>query len=124
MRGSSPLSVLVFGVAVGYQSWRSMVAALDQELRLHALQVAAALRPAGDGRFDVRPDAGGARMYSRQEGDQPYYVIWAPGGELIDRSEPSRDATTPPPPGARTIDGRRELSVPVPAGRRGGPRRA
>src|SRR5687767_5627650 len=45
--------VVLFGVAVSYQTWRSMIAALDQELRLHALQVAAALRPAGDGRFDV-----------------------------------------------------------------------
>ena len=100
-----------------------MVAALDQELRLHALQVAAALRPAATAALmcDLTPEA---LDLFQQEGDQPYYLDVSGRRELIDRSEPSRDATTPPPPGARTIEGRSELSVPGQAGWCGGPRRA
>jgi signal transduction histidine kinase len=109
------LVVAVYGGAVCYQARRSMMAALDDGLLVYARQVAAAVRPAGDGRFDVdlTPEAS---EYFRQDVDEAYYVIWSPGGELIDRSEPGLAADAPAPPGGRTVLGRREVSVRSPTG--------
>ena len=53
------LVVVLYGGAVVYQSWRSMVAGVDAELGSYAREVSKALRPVEGGRFDLElpPDA-------------------------------------------------------------------
>lgn len=113
--GVLALVILLFGGAVGYQAWRSSLASLDQELTVHARLVAAAVAPAGDGRFDVDLPAE-AIEYFRQEETRPYYAIWTAAGELVDRSDESGTTDGPPAAGARTVSGRREVAVPASAG--------
>jgi hypothetical protein len=47
------LVVLLYGGAVVYQSWRSMMAGVDAELEGYAREVGRALRPVEGGRFDL-----------------------------------------------------------------------
>jgi two-component system OmpR family sensor kinase len=102
--------VAIYGGAVCYQAWRSLLSALDAELQGAALQVAASLRPAGDDQFDVDLSPRIVDFF-RQNDNPPYYAIWNPRGELIDRSDVSDVQQRPPRSGPRTIDGRREVSV-------------
>jgi two-component system, OmpR family, sensor kinase len=113
--GVLALVIVLFGGAVGYQAWRSSLASLDQELTVHARLVAAAVTPAGDGRFDVDLPAE-AIEYFRQEETRPYYAIWTAAGELVDRSDESGSTDGPPATGSRTVSGRREVAVPASAG--------
>ena len=107
--------VAIYGGAVCYQAWRSLLSALDAELQGAALQVAASLRPAGDDQFDVDLSPGIVDFF-RQNDNPPYYAIWNPRGELIDRSDASEVQQRPSRSGPRTIDGRREVSVTAPSG--------
>ena len=113
------LVVVLYGGAVVYQSWRSMIAGVDTELQGYAREVANALRPVDGGRFDLElpPDAA-AYFFGRGATDAPgferdaggrrsYYVIWAPTGELVDRS----DAELTIGQGRQSPDYRREVSL-------------
>jgi heavy metal sensor kinase len=85
------LVVVVYGGAVVYQSWYSMMAAVDAELRRYASDVGNALRPVDGGRFDLELPAEAASYFFRRDGageENPYYVIWSPRGEVVDRSNP------------------------------------
>jgi signal transduction histidine kinase len=113
--GVLALVVASFGAAVSCQAWRSAIASLDRELLAHAHLVAAAVRPAGEGRLDVDlpPEA---VAYFRQDVQRPYYGIWTSDGTLVDSSDAGNSASDPPHPGARTMDGRREVTVSQPGG--------
>jgi two-component system, OmpR family, sensor kinase len=113
--GVLALVIVLFGGAVAYQAWRSSLASLDQELAMHARLVATAVAPVNDGRFDVDLPVE-AIEYFRQDEPRPYYVIWTSVGELVDRSDEDGSAVPPPAPGARTVSGRREVSVSASAG--------
>ncbi len=99
------LVVALYGGAVVYQSWRSMIAAVDAELEGYAREVGQALRPVEGGRFDLELPAAAAAFFQR-EGGRPYYVIRSANGELIDQSDPEL-------PIGRAGDsaGRREVSL-------------
>ena len=47
------LVVVLYGGAVVYQSWRSMIDGVDAELETYAREVADALEPVDGGRFDL-----------------------------------------------------------------------
>ena len=106
------LVVLVYGGAVIYQSWRSMTASVDAELEGYAREVAKALRPADRGRFDLELPPDAASYFFQREGGRPYYVIWAPNGEVIDRSDPDLNIGRP----GETPPGRREVTQHLPGG--------
>ena len=82
------LVVVLYGGAVVYQSWRSMMAGVDAELEAYAREVNSALKPVEGGRFDLELPADAAAYFFRREGGRPYYVIWGPNGELVDQSDP------------------------------------
>ena len=82
------LVVVLYGGAVVYQSWRSMIAGVDVELEAYAREVTKALRPVEGGRFDLELPTDAATYFFRREGGRPYYVIWGPAGELVDQSDP------------------------------------
>jgi two-component system OmpR family sensor kinase len=101
------LVVILYGGAVVYQSWRSITAAVDAELEGYAREIGAALRPAEGGRFDLELPSEVASYFFRREGRRPYYVIWAPGGELVDQADPDLNIQRP----GTTRAGRREVSL-------------
>ncbi|RPI54496.1 MAG: sensor histidine kinase [Acidobacteria bacterium] len=101
------LVVALYGGAVVYQSWRTMIAAVDAELAVHAREVSQALTPVEDGRFDLELPSEAAAYFFRPEGVRPYYVIWSRTGELVDRSDPELHVGLP----GNAAEGRRELSV-------------
>jgi two-component system OmpR family sensor kinase len=100
------LVVLLYGGAVVYQSWRSMMTGVDSELQAYAHEVGDALRPTAGGRFDLELASDAAAYFFRREGGRPYYVIWGPDGSLIDQSDPDLVVGRP----GNTAPGRREVS--------------
>jgi heavy metal sensor kinase len=64
-----------------------------------------ALKPVEGGRFDLELPSEAAAYFFQREGGRPYYVIWGPGGELVDQSDPDLQVVR-----GRTADGRRERS--------------
>jgi two-component system OmpR family sensor kinase len=99
------LVVVLYGGAVVYQSWRSMMAGVDAELEAYAREVNSALKPVEGGRFDLELPSEAAAYFFRREGGGPYYVIWGPNGELVDQSDPDLQVVR-----GRTAEGRREKS--------------
>ena len=65
-----------------------MMAGVDAELEAYAREVSKALKPVEGGRFDLELPPDAAAYFFRREGGRPYYVIWGPGGELVDQSDP------------------------------------
>lgn len=102
--------VVLYGVAIVYQSWRTATAAVDTELTAYGRRVADALRPTPDGRFDLDLPADAAAYFFRPRPDRPSYVIWSPDGRLVDQSIPAGDAPEDQPVG------RREVRLPAPGG--------
>jgi heavy metal sensor kinase len=82
------LVIMLFGGAVVYQSWRTMMAGVDAELDAYAREVTRALKPVDGGRFDLDLNADAATYFFRREGGHPYYIIRGPKGELVDQSDP------------------------------------
>ena len=80
--------VVLYGGAVVYQSWRSMIAGVDAELDGYAREVSNALTPVEGGRFDLALPQDAAAYFFRREGGRPYYVIRDRAGRLIDQSDP------------------------------------
>jgi heavy metal sensor kinase len=109
------LVVVLYGGAVGLQSWRAALRGIDAELAQQAEALAAALRPVDPAHFDLELGAESLAFF-RRERDKAYYVLWNQRGELVDRSDP--DIAVERPAGAivRTAFGGRELVVPGPAG--------
>ena len=101
------LVVLLFGGAVVYQSQRSMLAGVDAELDAYAREVSKALKPVEAGRFDLELPPDAATYFFHREGGRPYYVIWGPGGEIVDRSDPDLQVGRP----GNTAEGRRERTL-------------
>jgi hypothetical protein len=99
------LVVCLYGGAVVYHSWRSAMSAVDSELQAYGREVAQALRPVGNGRFDLELPSEAASYFFRREGGRPYYVIWTPSGDLIDQSDPDLHVGRP----GNTVPGRREI---------------
>lgn len=104
--------VVLYGGAVVYQSWRSMVAGVDAELDAYAREVSGALRPVEGGRFDLELPPDAATYFFRREGGRPfdgaqggpYYVIWGRDGALIDQSDADLHVERP----GNIPEGRRE----------------
>jgi heavy metal sensor kinase len=108
--------VAIYGGAVCYQAWRSMLSASDAALQGAALQVAASLRAAADDRFDLDLTPELVEFF-REEGSSRYYVIWSPRGELIDHSDADGERRArPSQAGPRSVNGRREVSVATASG--------
>ena len=104
--------VAMFGAAVCYIFWRTLVAQIDDELRTRAATITRSLQPVDGGTFDlILPDD--TQEYFQQE---PYYGIWASDHRVIDISDPAQVTGMPEVLGARLRDGRRELAVRAPAG--------
>ena len=80
--------VVLYGGAVVYQSWRSMIAGVDAELVAYAREVSNALKPVGRGRFDLELPPDAAAYFFSREGGRPYYVIRDGAGKLVDQSDP------------------------------------
>ncbi|MEO5741746.1 MAG: histidine kinase dimerization/phospho-acceptor domain-containing protein [Vicinamibacterales bacterium] len=97
--------VVSYGGAVIYQSRRSMMAGVDAELEAYARDVNKALKPVEGGRFDLELPSDAA--FFRREGARPYYMIWGPGGQLVDQSDPDLKVGRP----GSTAEGRREKTL-------------
>jgi heavy metal sensor kinase len=106
------LVVVLYGGAVVYQSWRSMIGDVDAELNGYAREVSAALEPVEGGRFDLELPPDAAAYFFRRDLGQPYYVIWNARGELVDQSDPQLQVRAP----GQTAPGRRELLTNARAG--------
>ena len=100
------LVIVLFGGAVVYQSWRTMMTAVDAELDAYAREVTKALKPVEGGRFDLELPAEAATYFFRREGGHPYYIIRGPKGELVDQSDPELHVSS----AANAVDERREKS--------------
>jgi signal transduction histidine kinase len=106
------LVIALFGGAVVYQSWRTMMAGVDAELDAYAREVTKALKPVEGGRFDLDLPSDAATYFFRREGGRPYYVIRGPNDELVDRSDPEVQVGS----AGSDVDGRREKSFPAAGG--------
>jgi heavy metal sensor kinase len=106
------LVVVLYGGAVVYQSWRSMVAGVDAELEAYAREVNNALKPVDGGRFDLELPPDAATYFFKREGGRPYYIIWSQRGELVDQSDPDLQVGRP----GNTAAGRREVVLQVASG--------
>ena len=82
------------------------MAGVDAELEVYAREIRNALKPVEGGRFDLELPPDAAAYFFRREGGRPYYVIWGPGGELVDQSDPEIQAGK----SGTAADGRREKS--------------
>jgi len=108
--------IVTFATAVGYMLWRSMTAEIDAGLQASAVSLADALRPAGNGEFDLdlpleyQPADGVAGPAAT------YYAVWTADGEVVDRSPVAFDIPFPVSAGVRTREGRRELTRSAAAG--------
>ena len=89
------LVVVLYGGAVVYQSWRSMIAGVDAELDAYAREVRKALRPVDGGRFDLELPADAAATSSGAKAAGPTTSSGAPGGELVDQSDPDLQVGRP-----------------------------
>ena len=98
--------IVLFGGAVVYQSWRTMMTGVDAELDAYAREVTKALKPVEGGRFDLELPAEAATYFFRREGGHPYYIIRGPKGELVDQSDPELHVGRP----ANAGEERREKS--------------
>lgn len=107
--------IVLFGAAVCYVAWRARLADIDARLAARAEALAAAVRPATAGTFDLTLPPDGADTALREE-VPVYHVLWTPGGAPIDRSDPALDVPIPAGPGARTRAGAREVAVRSEAG--------
>ncbi len=92
-----------FGGVVYFELHRTMLRAVDSDLRSHAEGLAGAKE---DRMRPFRPPAEG----------MPYGVIWDAAGDLVDRSDPSVEVPRPEGPGARDRGNLREVAVPGPEG--------
>ena len=101
------LVVVLYGGAVVYQSWRSMIDGVDAELETYAREVADALEPVDGGRFNLELPPDAASYFFTREGGRPYYVIWNAKGELVDQSDPEIRVER----AGHTAPGRREASL-------------
>ncbi len=108
------LVVGAFGITVCVAFWQSLVSRADAELSQEATAVAAALRPAEGGAFDLDLPDGLNADFSGASGAS--YAIWTAAGQVVDASDPDRHVPQPRTPGARTRAGRREVSVSGPHG--------
>jgi heavy metal sensor kinase len=84
-----------------------MLTGVDAELDAYAREVSKALKPVEGGRFDLELPPDAATYFFHREGGRPYYVIWAPGGEVVDRSDPDLQVGRP----GNTAEGRRERTL-------------
>ncbi len=109
------LVVAVFGTAVCYMFWRSLVVQVDADITQHAQQLAASLEPASDGTFDVNLSADLRAYFSQELADRPYYGLWTADGRPIDISDGRVAPERPVTSGARTRAGGREVVVAGPA---------
>lgn len=90
------LVVGLYGGAVVYQSWRSMIAGVDAELEGYAREVGNGLRPVEGGRFDLELPPDAAAYFQREPGSaagtgtegRAYYVIASANGGIVDQSDP------------------------------------
>jgi two-component system OmpR family sensor kinase len=82
------LVILVFGGAVCYLFWRSLLTGLDEDLRRRAQTIAARLHADAADTFDLDLPDGLMRDFQAQGGVRRYYVIWNAAGKLVDRSDP------------------------------------
>ncbi len=96
------------GATTCYVTWRSRVAAIDAMLTARVDSLAGALRPAGEGTFDLALNTVTGIVPGAPTA--PYHVLWTTRGQLIDRSDPDRDIPQPAESGTRTRDGHREVS--------------
>lgn len=107
------LVIAAFGGFVCLHAWRVRMAEVDGGLRDHAAEIAAALRPAGAGALDL---ALPIDRTAAADGVLVYHALWDSTGRAIDRSDPNLALLPPPGPGARTVDGRREVALHTSAG--------
>jgi heavy metal sensor kinase len=111
------LVVVLYGWAVVYQSWQSMLAGVDAELQRYAQEVSLSLRPVEAGRYDLDLPSDVADYFAgpdAPDAQPPYYVIWSAGGEIVDRSNPALEIGKE---GSRAA-GRREVQVGAAGGAR------
>jgi len=94
--------VALYGGAVVYQSWRSMIEGVDAELEGYAREVSAALKPARGGGFDLELPPDAAVYFFSREGGRPYYVIRDRTGKLVDQSDPDLQTESPARPAGAT----------------------
>ncbi|MEQ1757648.1 MAG: ATP-binding protein [Vicinamibacterales bacterium] len=107
--------IVVFASTVTYQYWQSLIQQVDADLVDATSVLVSGLTPDIDGTFDLNvPDS--FRRSVPDSGDETYYAVWNPRGELVDQSEPLATPRSMPAPGVATRLGRREVVVDV-AGR-------
>lgn len=96
--------VTVFGAAIGYDSWRARVAAIDRTLHARADLLLRGVAEVPGGRPDVvlGPDL-------RHDAPAFYHVLWAPDGAIVDQSDATLAVTHLRQDGAGTREGRREF---------------
>jgi two-component system, OmpR family, sensor kinase len=74
---------------------------IDAGLWFQVMGLSRVIVPAGDGRFELELSHRQIEGFSAEGDDALYYSIWAPGGKLIDASDPSREIPMPAGEGAR-----------------------
>jgi two-component system, OmpR family, sensor kinase len=108
--GMVTIVIAVVAVAVCWVTWRSRLDAIDAELGARAAIVAAAVRPGGDGRFDVELPSESTAYFQRRQGT-PYYAVWRGDGALVDRSDPDIASSRAPARGTWTRGRYREVVI-------------
>jgi signal transduction histidine kinase len=108
------LVIVLVGTAVCYLAWRSRLVDVDASLTARAEALAAAVRPAPGGTFDLTLPSDGAAVRTDNR-PAVYHILWTPQGP-IDRSDPERPVPLPSGPGARTREGSREITIRSAAG--------
>lgn len=77
-----------FGATLYFKLRRSIYKGVDAQLKAHAHALAGALETEGGRQFDLELSDEYVRLFSGDDDDHPYYVIWDREGKLVDRSHP------------------------------------
>jgi signal transduction histidine kinase len=102
--------IVVYAGTVTYQYRQSLIRQVDAELLAATAALAAGLTPDIDGTFDLNvPPA--FRTSDLGTGQDTYYAVWNPRGQLVDQSEPTATPRSMPDVGVTTRLGRREVVV-------------
>ena len=110
------LLIVLYAGTVTYVYWQSLVRDVDTALATTAATMVRAFSPDPDepGAVDLNFPPQFVETEFLQSTTGAYYIVWNGDGQIVDQSDGAAAPRAMPPPGAATVEGRRELVIEAP----------